>query len=87
MILALAVSVNLSAATFSLGTVKILLSSVTVPTTTAVLCCLDPKFLTNLEIERAGLLILEAISLLNIVFEKLESVLLERNLKSLMSKC
>ena len=36
-ILALAVSVNLSAAIVSLGTSSILLSSVTVPTTTAIL--------------------------------------------------
>ena len=96
MILALAVSVNLRAATVSLGTSKSLLSSVTVPTTTAVLClfemilrlayCLDPKFLTNLESESGGLLILEETSLLRMVLEKTESVLLERNLKSYQTK-
>lgn len=37
-ILALAVSVNLSAATVNLGTSKSLLSSVTVPITTAIFC-------------------------------------------------
>ena len=94
MILALAVSVNLRAATVSLGTSKILLSSVTVPTITAVLCLntrsfqiiatyvFFPKFLISFESESGGLLILEERSLLRTVLANDESVLLERNLKS-----
>merc|ERR1719400_1910726 len=46
-ILALAASVNLSAATVSLGTSIILSSSVTVETTTTVLSCFSPRCFTN----------------------------------------
>ena len=81
-ILALAVSVNLRAATVSLGMSRSLLSSVMVPTTTAILSCLLPRCLTRRERDTGGLLTLEEISLLTTVFAKVEPVLLARNLKS-----
>ena len=95
MILALAVSVNLRAATVSLGTSRSLISSVTVPTTTAILSLAErfeknesyffsPRFLTRRLTDTGGLLILDEMSLLRTVFEKAESVLLDRNLKSCM---
>ena len=52
-ILALAASVNLRAATVNLGTSSILLSSVTVPTTTAILS-LKRKDIGNLELTAFG---------------------------------
>lgn len=93
MILALAVSVNLRAATVNLGTVISLLSSVTVPTITTVLSLYEryqpqeaylffPRCLAMREIERGGLLTLDDTSLLRMVLAKAESVLLTRNLKS-----
>lgn len=95
MILALAASVNLRAATVNLGTSRSLLSSVTVPTTTAILSLkqryklgaknthfFSPRCLTSLLIATGGLLILEETSLLRTVLAKVESVLLPRNLKS-----
>ena len=81
-ILARAPSVKRSAATSSLGSSKILMSSVTVPTTTAVRLVLSPRCLTSLLSETGGLMVLEATSLLRTVLQNLESVLLERNLKS-----
>ena len=81
-ILALAASVNLSAATVSLGTSSILSSSVTVETTTTVLSLFSPRCLTSLVRERGGLLTLEETSLRRTVFVNLESVLLDKNLKS-----
>ena len=91
-ILPLAVSVNLRAATVIFGTVRILLSSVTVPTTTAILFLLRlrgeisywfaPRCLIRREIESGGLLTFEETNLLKIVLAKVESVLLTRNLKS-----
>ena len=85
-ILARAVSVKRRAATSSLGTSIVLMSSVTVPTTTAVLEVLDPRCLIILLIETGGLLVLDATSLLRTVLQKEESVLLERNLKSCTRK-
>ena len=96
MILARAPSVKRRAATSSLGRSKILKSSVTVPTTTTVrdlkplklvgnnqcTYVLSPRCLTNLLSDTGGLLVLEATSLLKMVLQKLDSVLLERNLKS-----
>jgi len=41
-----------------------------------------PRSFTSLETETGGLLILDDINLLSTVFEKEDSVLLERNLKS-----
>ena len=79
-ILALADSVNLRAATVSLGTSSILSSSVTVETTTTVLSLFYPRCFTSLVSERGGLLTLEETSLLRTVLQNLESVLLERNL-------
>merc|ERR1719273_632263 len=58
-ILALAASVNLSAATVSFGTSIILSSSVTVETTTTVLSCFSPRCFTSLVRERGGLLTLD----------------------------
>ena len=72
------------------------MSSVTVPTTTAVrdlkpvqlvgknqcTYVLSPRCLTILLSDTGGLLVLEATSLLKMVLQKLDSVLLERNLKS-----
>ena len=81
-ILARAPSVKRRAATSSLGSSKSLISSVTVPTTTAVRPCLPPRCLTSLLRETGGLIVLEATSLLRMVLQKLESVLLDRNLKS-----
>lgn len=81
-ILALAVSVNLRAATVSLGTSRSLMSSVTVPTTTTMRSVWVPRCLTRRERDRGGLLTLEAMSLLTTVFAKVEPVLLARNLKS-----
>ena len=81
-ILARAPSVKRRAATSSLGRSKSLMSSVTVPTTTAVRPYLPPRCLTSLLSETGGLIVLEATSLLRMVLQKLESVLLERNLKS-----
>ena len=85
-ILARAASVKRRAATSSLGSSKILMSSVTVPTTTTVLPVLLPRCLTILERETGGLMVLEATNLLRMVLQKLESVLLERNLKSCWQK-
>lgn len=86
---------NLRAATVNLGTSRSLLSSVTVPTTTAILSLkkilvktlckayfLSPRCLTSLLSATGGLLTLEATSLLRTVLAKVESVLLARNLKS-----
>jgi len=81
-ILALAVSVNLRAATVSLGTSRSLMSSVTVPTTTAMRSVWVPRCLTRRERDRGGLFTLEEMSLLTTVFAKVEPVLLARNLKS-----
>ena len=81
-ILARAASVKRRAATSSLGTSKVLMSSVTVPTMTAVLVVLEPRCLISLLRATGGLMVLEATSLLRMVLQKLESVLLERNLKS-----
>ena len=81
-ILARAPSVKRRAATSSLGRSKSLMSSVTVPTITAVRPCLSYRCLTSLERETGGLIVLEATSLLRMVLQKLESVLLDRNLKS-----
>ena len=82
MILARAASVKRRAATSSLGRSKSLKSSVTVATQTAVRPCLVPMCFTSLLRDTGGLIVLEATSLLRIVLQKLESVLLERNLKS-----
>ena len=85
-ILARAVSVKRRAATSSLGTSKVLMSSVTVPTTTQVLAVLSPRCLIILLRDTGGLMVLEATSLLRMVLQKLDSVLLERNLKSCTKK-
>ena len=85
-ILARAPSVKRRAATSSLGRSKSLMSSVTVPTITAVRPCLSYRCLTSLLRETGGLIVLEATSLLRMVLQKLESVLLERNLKSCAKK-
>ncbi len=85
-ILARAPSVKRRAATSSLGRSKILMSSVTVPTTTAVRPVLSPICLTILLRDTGGLIVLEATSLLRMVLQKLDSVLLERNLKSCAQK-
>ena len=82
MILARAASEKRRAATSSLGTSKILMSSVTVPTTTAVRDVLSPRCLTSLLRETGGRLVLEATNLLWMVLQNAESDLLERNLKS-----
>merc|ERR550539_394526 len=79
-ILAPAASVNLSAATVSLGTSIILSSSVTVETTTTVLSCFSPRCFTSLVRERGGLLTLDETSLRRTVLQNLESVLLDKNL-------
>ena len=81
-ILARADSEKRRAATLSLGISRILESSVTVPTTTTVLSVFFPRCLTSLLRETGGLWVLEATSLLRTVLQNLESVLLERNLKS-----
>ena len=102
MILARADSVNLRAATDNFGISAILKSSVTVPTTTTVLSLiantplvkrshlctyyLDLRCLTNLLRATGGLLVLDATSLLRIVLQKAESVLLDKNLKSYAKK-
>ena len=96
-IFARAVSVNLSAATVILGTSRSLLSSVTVATETTILSLKGGYFNGStycpfrswliLETEIGGLLILEEINLLNTVLVKAESVLLDRNLKSLIRRC
>merc|ERR550532_1639743 len=70
------------AATVSLGTSSILTSSVTVETTTTVLSLFSPRCLTSLVRERGGLLTLEETSLRRTVLVNLESVLLDKNLKS-----
>ena len=85
-ILARALSVKRRAATSSAGTSIVLMSSVTVPTTTTVLEVLEPRCLIILLRETGGLLVLEATSLLRMVLQKAESVLLERNLKSYTQK-
>ena len=82
MILARAASEKRRAATSSFGISKILMSSVTVPTTTTVLDVLLPRCLIILLRETGGLMVLDATSLLRMVLQKLESVRLERNLKS-----
>lgn len=87
MILARADSVKRRAATSSLGISAILMSSVTVATTTTVLLVLVPRCLTILERDTGGLMVLEATNLLRMVLQKLDSVLLERNLKSLTNRC
>ena len=63
------------------------MSSVTVPTTTTVLDVLLPRCLIILLRETGGLMVLDATSLLRMVLQKLESVRLERNLKSCANKC
>ena len=84
---------NLSAATVNLGIVRTLLSSVTVPTTTAILSLrkdiykhltylFAPRCLMILESESGGLLTLDATNLLRMVLANADSVLLTRNLKS-----
>ena len=85
-ILARAASVKRRAATSSLGTSRTLMSSVTVPTITAVLVVLEPRCLISLLRATGGLMVLEATSLLRMVLQKLDSVLLERNLKSCAKK-
>jgi hypothetical protein len=84
--LARAASVKRRAAISREGSSKSLMSSVTVPTTTAVLEVLEPRCLIILLIETGGLLVLDATSLLRTVLQKEESVLLERNLKSCTRK-
>lgn len=80
-ILARAASVNLRAAMVIFGTSRSLLSSVTVATDTTILSCPLSSW-AILEIEIGGLFTLEEINLLSTVWQKAESVLLERNLKS-----
>jgi len=63
------------------GTSRSLLSSVTVATDTTILSCPLSSW-AILEIEIGGLFTLEEINLLSTVWQKAESVLLERNLKS-----
>ena len=70
------------AATLSLGMSRTLMSSVTVPTTTAVRSALLPRCLISLESERGGRLVLEEMSLLRTVLVKVESVLRDRNLNN-----
>ena len=84
-ILALAVSVNLKAATVIFGTSRSLTSSVTEATTTAILSY-PLRSCWIFEIEIGGLLTLEEISLLKTVDENPDPVLLARNLKSLMRR-
>jgi hypothetical protein len=92
-ILALAVSVNLRAAIVILGTSRSLLSSVTVATATTILFLkvrllrvngtyCPFRFSAILEIEIGGLFTLDEMSLLKIVLQKADSVLLDRNLNS-----
>ena len=93
-ILARALSVKRRAATSSLGRSRTRASSVTVPTTTAGLALrthgqtrlstyvLEPRCLTSLERDTGGLIVREATSLLRIVLQNFESVLLDKNLKS-----
>ena len=85
MILALAVSVNLRAATVSFGTSRSLLSSVTVLTATTILSYPLRSWLI-FETEIGGLFTLDAINLLKTVLVKAESVLLARNRNSLISR-
>ena len=100
-ILARADSVNLRAATVNPGISPILASSVTVPTTTTVLplyrhaiskrkskstYVLVPRCLTILLRDTGGLMVLEATNRLSIVLQNLESVLLDKNLKSYTHK-
>ena len=96
-ILALAVSVKRRAATVIFGTSRSLLSSVTAPTTTAILVLkryfrdnnltyCPWRCLASLESERGGLLVREATSLLSTVLQNAESVLLVRKRKSLISR-
>ena len=85
-ILARALSVKRRAATSSLGISSSLMSSVTVPTTTAVRLVFPPRCLTSLLSETGGLFVLEATSRLRIDLQKLESVLLDKNLKSCTQK-
>merc|ERR1711967_5458 len=84
-ILALAVSVNLNAATVIFGTSRSLTSSVTEATTTAIFSYPLRSWLI-FEIEIGGLLTLEETSLLKTVDENPDPVLLARNLKSLMRR-
>merc|ERR1719242_1715882 len=86
-ILALAASVKRRAATVNFGTSRSLSSSVTVATTTTVLSCFFPRCLIILVSESGGLLTLDETSLRRTVLQNLESVLLERNLKSLTRRC
>ena len=96
-ILALAVSVNLKAATVIFGTSRNLTSSVTEATTTATFSLKQWKRISGdkylityyplrscaiFEIEIGGLLTLEEMSLLKTVYENPDPVLLARNLKS-----
>ena len=85
-ILARAPSVKRRAATSSLGSSRRRMSSVTVPTTTAVLPVLSLRCLTSLLRETGGLMVREATNLLRMVLQKLDSVLLDRNLKSCAKK-
>ena len=84
-ILALAVSVNLKAATVIFDTSRSLTSSVTEATMTAIFSY-PLRSCWIFEIEIGGLLTLEEISLLKTVDENPDPVLLERNLKSLMRR-
>jgi hypothetical protein len=81
-ILARAVSVKRSAATVTFGTSRTRKSSVTVPTTTAILSYFAPRCLMSLERESGGRLVLEATSLLRTVLVKADSVLRDRNLNN-----
>ena len=72
---------NLRAAMVILGTSRSLLSSVIVETATTILSC-PLRSRATFEMEIGGLLTLDEMSLLRTVLQKLESVLLVRNLKS-----
>merc|ERR1712083_592759 len=81
-ILALALSVKRRAATVNFGTSNSLSSSVIVVTATTVLSCFFPRCLINLVSESGGLLTLDETSLRTTVLQNLDSVLLDKNLKS-----
>lgn len=77
-----AVSVKRRAATVSLGTLRIRISSVTVPTTTAVRSVFLPRCLISLEIDTGGRAVREHTSLRRTVLQKAESLRLARKRKS-----
>lgn len=79
-ILALAFSVNLSAATVKPGTSKSRESSVTVPTITAVWVSFPFMYLARREIDMGGLLIRDIRSLFTITAANLDSALLAKKL-------